>query len=60
MKIKYVVRTTTYCMDGSHMTHWTNFGTDLLSARRFEARERNRKLLPCDIKRVVRFLTVPA
>lgn len=60
MKIKYVVRTTTYCTDGSHTTHWVNFGTDLLSARRFETRERNRKLLPCDIKRVVRFLTVPA
>lgn len=60
MKIKYVVRTTTYCVDGSHVTRWVNFGTDLLGARCYEARERSRKLLPCDIRREVRLRMMEA
>ncbi len=59
-KRNYVVRTTTYCVDGSHVTHWVNFGTDLLGARCFEARERNRKLLPRDVRRDVRLLMMEA
>lgn len=60
MKIKYVVRTTTYCVDGSHVTRWVDFGTDLLGARCFEARERNRKLRLCDVRKDVRLLMVKA
>lgn len=60
MKIKYIVRTTTYCVDGSHVTRWVNFDTDLLSAKRFVALEKNRKLLLCDVRKSVRLLTVGA
>ena len=60
MKIKYVVRTTTYCVDGSHVTRWVNFGGDLEAARVFEAREQSRKLRLCDVRRDVRRLTMAA
>lgn len=60
MKIKFVVRSTTYCVDGSHVTRWVDFGTDLLGARCFEARERRRKLLRCDVRRDVRLLMMEA
>jgi len=60
MNIKYVVRTTTYCVDGSHVTRWVNFGTDLLGARCYEARERGRRLLLCDVRRDVRLLMMEA
>ena len=60
MKIKYVVRTTTYCVDGTHTTQWADFGGNLEAARAFEARERERKLLLCDVRRDVRRLTVAA
>lgn len=60
MKIKFVIRTTTYCVDGSHATRWVDFGTDLLGARCFEARERSRKLRLCDVRRDVRLLMMEA
>lgn len=56
MLIKYVVRVTVYCVDGSHQTEWINFGTDLLSARCFEKLERDRKLRFCDVRKDVRLL----
>ena len=60
MKIKYVVHTTTHCVDGSHVTRWVDFGGNLEAARGFEARERSRKLLLCDVRRDVRLLMVEA
>lgn len=60
MKIKYVVRITTYCMDGSHVTRWVDFGTNLPAAHRFHAREQNRKLLLCDVRKDVRLLRMEA
>ena len=53
MKIKYVVRITTYCVDGFHVTNWIDFGADLLGAQRFVVREKERKLRLCDVRRDV-------
>lgn len=60
MKIKYVVRSTVYSCDGTHTTTWADFGDNLEAARAYEARELNRKLRICDIRREVRRLTVQA
>ena len=60
MKIKYVVRVTVHCVDGTHTTQWVDFGGDLEAARAFEAREQSRRLRLCDVRRDVRRLTMAA
>lgn len=59
MKVNYIVRITTHCVDGTFTTKKLNFYNNLEAARAYAEAAKQQPLKLCDVRRVVRRITLP-